>query len=140
MILPFFYLANIYRPGLGKVQLDRPNSKLIQPLNFYLRKKGKTHSTQNCMHNNGLDTDFQFWFSFIFKKYYQFFLPIYIIIIHNFFFKSVSNPVLVSLCWCQHNLFHCIAMENECLNRFWNFKNPTSGKMHFNNIFTMKMN
>ena len=35
----FFCWANIYRPSLGKVQLGRPNPKLIQPLNFYLRRK-----------------------------------------------------------------------------------------------------
>ena len=35
----FFYLVNIYRPSLGKVRLGRPNPKLIQPLNFYLRRK-----------------------------------------------------------------------------------------------------
>ena len=37
----FFCLANIYRPSLGKVQLSRPNPKLIHPLNFYLRRKIK---------------------------------------------------------------------------------------------------
>ena len=66
----FFCEANIYRPGLGKVRLGRPNPKLLQPLNFYLRRK-KKHSTQNCMHNNGMMPDFQFWFSFIFKKIFK---------------------------------------------------------------------
>ena len=37
----FFCLANIYWPRLGKVQLGRPNSKPIQLLNFYLRRKRK---------------------------------------------------------------------------------------------------
>ena len=35
----FFCPANIYRPSLGKVRLGRPNQKLIQPPNFYLRRK-----------------------------------------------------------------------------------------------------
>ena len=35
----FFCPANIYRPSLGKVWLGRSNPKLIQPLNFYLRRK-----------------------------------------------------------------------------------------------------
>ena len=38
----FFCEANIYRPGLGKVRLGRPNPKLLQPLNFYFRRKKKT--------------------------------------------------------------------------------------------------
>ena len=34
-----FFLANIYRPSLGKVQLGRPNPTQLQRLNFYPRKK-----------------------------------------------------------------------------------------------------
>ena len=37
----FLCPANIYRPSLGKVLLGRPNPKLIQLLNFYLRIKRK---------------------------------------------------------------------------------------------------
>ena len=37
----FFCLANFYKPSLGKVWLGRPNPKLIQQLNFYLRRKRK---------------------------------------------------------------------------------------------------
>ena len=66
-VLAFFCPANIYRPSLGKVRLGRPNPKPLKPLNFYLRKKKKDHSTQNCMHNNGMMPNFQFKFSFIFK-------------------------------------------------------------------------
>ena len=54
----FFCLANIYRPSLGEVQLGRPNPKPIPVLNFYLKKKKKDHSTQNCMHYNGTESDF----------------------------------------------------------------------------------
>ena len=39
---PFFCPSNIYRLSLRKVQLCRPNPKLLQPLNFYLRRKRKT--------------------------------------------------------------------------------------------------
>ena len=55
-----FFPANIHRPSLGKVRLGRPNPKPIQPLNFYLRRKKKDCSTQNCMHYNGIKPDFQF--------------------------------------------------------------------------------
>ena len=37
----FFLLTNIYRPSLGKLRLGRPNPKLHQPLNFYLRRRKK---------------------------------------------------------------------------------------------------
>ena len=37
----FFCPANIYRPSLGKVRLGRPNPKLLQPLNFYCKRKRK---------------------------------------------------------------------------------------------------
>ena len=37
----FFCSSNIYRPSLGKVWLSWPNPKLIQLLNFYLRRKRK---------------------------------------------------------------------------------------------------
>ena len=37
----FFGIANIYWPSLGKVQLGRPNPKLLQTLNFYLERKRK---------------------------------------------------------------------------------------------------
>ena len=92
----FFWLANIYRPSLGKVQLGIPNlhsttlllphpimllhpTTLLHPitllhtqlllLNFYLRKK--KHSTQNCMHCKAAHPDFQFQFSFIFKNLFR---------------------------------------------------------------------
>ena len=54
----FFCPANIYSPSLEKVQLGRPNPKLLQPLNFYLRRKEKDNSAQNCMHNNSMMPDF----------------------------------------------------------------------------------
>ena len=57
----FFCLANIYWPSLGKGWLGKPNPKLIQPLNLYLRREKKDHSTQNCMHYNDMKSDFQFW-------------------------------------------------------------------------------
>ena len=41
LFLPFFCLVNIYRLSLRKVGLGRPNPKLLQPLNLYLRKKRK---------------------------------------------------------------------------------------------------
>ena len=43
---PFFCPGNIYRSSLGKVRLGRPNPKLPQPLNFYLRRKEKTYASQ----------------------------------------------------------------------------------------------
>ena len=59
---------NIYRPSLGKVWLGRPNQKLIQPLNFYLRRDKKDHSNQNCMHYNGMKPDFDLFLKKIFKN------------------------------------------------------------------------
>ena len=53
-----FCPANIYKPSLGKVQLGRPNPKLLQPLNFISEEKEKKHSTQNCMHYNVSKPDF----------------------------------------------------------------------------------
>ena len=53
-----FCSANIYRPSLGKVWLGRLNPKPIQPLNFYLRRKRKKYSIQNCTHYNRLKPDF----------------------------------------------------------------------------------
>ena len=38
----FFCPANIYRQGLGKVQLGRPNQKPLPAFNFYLKKKNNT--------------------------------------------------------------------------------------------------
>ena len=35
----FFYLANIYRPSLGKVQFGWPNPNQSPSLNFYLKGK-----------------------------------------------------------------------------------------------------
>ena len=69
-----FCLDNIYRPSLGKLQLGRPNPKPIPLLNFYLRRRKKDHSIQNCMHYNGAEPDFQFWFWFIFNKMLKFFI------------------------------------------------------------------
>ena len=67
LFLPFFCPANIYRPSLGKVQLDRPNPKLLKrwilvstSTQFLSQTKKKYHSTQNCMHYNGTERNFQF--------------------------------------------------------------------------------
>ena len=132
----FFCLVNIYRPSLGKVWLGRPNPKPLQPINFYPRRKKKYNSTQNCMHNKSMMPNFQFWFSFIFKKYLKISKKTVksINYIYNnyslvfFFWKSGIIPLLWSFYWCQHNLFHLVAMDNECLKRFWNFKNSTFEK------------
>ena len=75
---------------------------------------------------------FNFDFHPFFKKYFKKLsknlskcLTIYIyiiIIVIIYFFESEAVLLLWSLCWCQCNLFHLVAMDNECLNRFWNFK------------------
>ena len=146
MFLLFFCPANIYRPSLGKMRLGRPNPNWFSRSIFILEEKEKTHSTQNCMLYKDLKINFQFWFSYIFKKYVKkiikkpvkFFNYTY----NNnlvFFFLINLQIHVVSLCWCQHNLFHRVAMDNECLKQFWNFENPTFGKTHFN-IFTVKIN
>ena len=75
----FFYPANIYRPSLGKVQLGRPNQNLIQPLNFYLRRKKKHYPEFNALQQN--DADFKlFKKKIIFFQKISNFLTIYIII------------------------------------------------------------
>ena len=88
----FFYLANIYRPSLGKVQFGWPNPNQSPLLNFYLKGK-KKHSTQNCMNYNVMLPDFQFSFSFIFKKHFKKmykkkskFVTLYIVIINYYVF------------------------------------------------------
>ena len=132
----FFCPENIYRPSLGKVRLGRPNPKPIQPLYFYLRRNKKTVLLRIVYPTTVWCPIYNFDFN-LFKKNilqcYQKNLPkicnIYIIIIHYYFFvKSGIMPLLWSLCWCQHNLFHLVAIYNECLKRFWNFKNSTFGK------------
>ena len=55
---PFFCLANIYRPSLGKVQLGRPNQKPQPAFNFYLRRKKQPF----YLELNTQLPDFQFWF------------------------------------------------------------------------------
>ena len=64
----FLCLANIYRPGLGKVRLGWPNPKTISGAQFLSQKKQKKLSTQNYVNYNTKLTDFQFLFLFIFKK------------------------------------------------------------------------
>ena len=130
MTLPFFCPDNIYWPCLGKVRLGRPNQNQYSR-SIFISEEEKNHSTQNCMHYNGVMPNFQFWFSFVFKKYeFSFiknlskFLTIYII----FFFKLAIIPLLWSLCWCQRNLFHLVAMDNECLMQFETLKSKVLGK------------
>ena len=65
----FFCLANIYRPSLEKVGSVGLTQNQFSGSIFISEEKEKKHSTQNCMHYNVLMTDFQFSFSFIFKKY-----------------------------------------------------------------------
>ena len=45
--------------------------------------------------------------------------------------KIGPQSLLWRLCWCQCNLFHLVLMDNECLNRFWTFKNSTFWKCIF---------
>ena len=80
-------MANIYKPSQGKVQLGRLNPKPIQQLNFYLKKK--KHSTQNSMHLNAMMSDFQFKFSFIFKKYFKNVIQKHVKIF-NYIYKNYS--------------------------------------------------
>ena len=56
----FFCPANIYRPSLGKVRLGRPNKNRFSRSIFISEEKEKTHSTQNCMHYNAAEPNFQF--------------------------------------------------------------------------------
>ena len=82
-----FFPVNIYSPSLGKVWLGRLNQTPLQGLNFYLRRK-KKHSAPNCMHYNASLHNFQFWFSFIFKKVKK---TIYIIIMNIIFFLNIPT-------------------------------------------------
>ena len=93
------------------------------------------------MHNNGIMPDFQFWFSFIqiyfFKCYQKILSKLWTILIYNNYSlvflgrKSGIIPLSWSLHWCQLNLFHLVAMDNECLKPFWTFKNSTLEKCSF---------
>ena len=84
-----FCLDNIYRPSLGKLQLGRPNPKLIPQLNFYLRRRKKDNSIQNCMHYNGAEPDFQFSFSFIFDKILKIFIEKPVKILNNMHYNII---------------------------------------------------
>ena len=130
----FFCLANIYRPSLGQVWLGRPNWKPIQ-LQFSSPKK-KKHSSQNCMHCNGMMPSFQFWFSFIFKKILKFWSK-KMVTFFNYIYNSSFNFLLLKI---EHHsivmkslmstiyFIHHVVMDNERLKLFSNFKSPTSGK------------
>ena len=88
-----FCPANIYRPSLWKVRLGRPTQNRFSHLIFISEEKEKTHSTQNCMHNNRLKIDFQFSFFLIFKKTYQKTcqnFELYIIISNQFFWGKIN--------------------------------------------------
>ena len=60
----FFCPANIYS-SLEKVWLGRTYPKLIQPLNFYLRRKIKIPLYSESYAQHSMMPDFQFCFSFI---------------------------------------------------------------------------
>ena len=147
MFLPFFCLANIYRPSLGKMRLGRPNQNQSISLKFYLRKKKNILLRIVCTTMfRYLNFNFDFhlflkiYFKNVSKNHLSKCLIIYIIIINKIvFWKSDGDALLWSFCWCQLNLFHQIAMDNEWIRLFWNFKNSNFGKMQLN-IFTMKIN
>ena len=93
----FLYLANIYRPSLGKVQLGKPNPNQYKSLNFCLRR-GKKIFYSELYALQHLRSDFQFSFSFIFKKLFlknasknlSKCLTIYIIIINYYFLNQTA--------------------------------------------------
>ena len=121
----FFCPANIYRPSLRKVRLGRPKTDSAAQFLSHKKKKNPILLRIVCTTTDWspiLNFDFHLFLKFIKKNYKKnsTFLTIYIIIIH--FLKSGSKSELWSFCWCQRNLFHRIAMDNECLKRFWNFK------------------
>ena len=90
----FFCLANIYRPSLGKVQLGRPTQNCFSCSIFISEEEKKDHSTQNCMHYNATEPDFQFCFSFIFKKRFKNFIKKPIKILNNIYTFFFLNQAL----------------------------------------------
>ena len=96
MFLPFFCLANIYRPSLGKERLGRPNSIPLQGLNFYLGKKtfnSELHALKRCVARFSILI-----FIYLKKKFYvskffhvSKFLTMYIIVIIFFLKENVPT-------------------------------------------------
>ena len=95
----FFCPANIYRPSLEKVRFCRPNPNPLQPLNFYLTRKRKKAF---CWELYALQR-IKAWFSIMIfisflkniekfvSKNLSIFFPIFIIIIHDFFFLNWAS-------------------------------------------------
>ena len=131
----FFCPANIYRRNLGRGQLRRPNPKVNTALNIYLRRKKKYHSIQNCTHYNFVLDIFKFNFFFfnIFRKYVKKMSKTFTNIYTKYslipFLKISNVRLLWSLFWCQRNLVHSAAINNEFGIKFLNSKITNVGKM-----------
>ena len=83
----FFCPHHIYSPSLGKVRLGKPNPNQHNSLNFYLKRKKTTFYLE--LYTQHLASDFQFSFSFIFKKYIKCIkkpVKMFNYIYNNFFF------------------------------------------------------
>ena len=147
----FFCTANIYRPSQGKVRLGRPNPKPIQPRNFYLRRKRKNPFYSELYAQQCIENQFSILIFISFEKNIKNFvsknmskyLTMYRIIIYIFFFLNQAS-ILCCEVFADVNAIYITSlwwiMIVWTLKRFSNSKNPTFGKTHFNNIFTMKVN
>ena len=102
-----------FENSLGKVQLGRPNWKPLPAINFCHKKKktfsSELHALQHLSARfsilifinpkKNLNIILVKILNYIYYKYYSFFL-------------YYNDNLSWSLCWCQRNLFHSIAMDN----------------------------
>ena len=135
MFYPFFCAANVYRPSLGKVRLGYIGQpKTASAAQFY----SDLYALQRYRERFSI-------FIFIYlKKNIENVskTPVKILnnIYNNVFFLIRLCSVVVIQFWVEWSFSSSSEIKIERLKRFWNFKNPTFGKTHFNNIFTMKIN
>ena len=139
----FFCPANIYRRNLGRGRLGRPNPKVKYSPQFWSQKEKKYHSIQNCTHYNLALDIFEFHFSFflnILRKCVKNTSKIFTKYSLITFLKICNVCLLWSLFWCQRNLVHHAAINNEFGIKFLNSKITSVGKMDFHHIFTINTN
>ena len=136
----FFCPANIYRHNLGRGRLGSPNPKVNTALNFYLRRKKKIPFNSELytlqLYVRYFQISFDFFYKYITKICKKYVKNIYKYIYTKYSlvpFLKISNVCLLwSLFWCQCNLVHLAAINNEFGIKFLNSKITSVGKMDFN--------
>ena len=143
----FFCPSNIYRRNLGRGRLGRPNPKVNTALNFYLRRKKTIPCYSELYTLQLLAADFQisfFFFLNILRKYVKNMSKTFTNIYTKYslipFLKISNVRLLWSLFWCQRNLVHRAAMNNEFGIKYLNSKITSVAKMDFHHIFTINTN